>query len=240
MRILILIMTIILQLLNFDANASNFEKGILDYNKGQFSSAAEAFEAEIKTNSSNISSFFNLGLTYYKLNKNGLALWAFEKAHKLKPNDVQIQEMRSRISKELGLDTPVKESKIDAILYAASSTMWSIISIVLFTIMMGLIVYYSFSYNSFQKRVLLSSASILFVLGILFMYAANKSFEFHQSSNKGIIINTISSDSEFNKTGIQIKEGTTGEIIGNKDSLMTLQTLEGKKITIHASQVRTY
>lgn len=67
-----------------------FEDGNELFRKNQFQEAAQAYESVLKTNKHSAELYFNLGNAYYKLNKVAPAIYNFEKALLLKPNDETI------------------------------------------------------------------------------------------------------------------------------------------------------
>ena len=69
---------------------TGFEEGNELYRKNQFQEAAQAYESVLKTNKHSAELYFNLGNAYYKLNKVAPAIYNFEKALLLKPNDKTI------------------------------------------------------------------------------------------------------------------------------------------------------
>lgn len=69
---------------------TSFEEGNELYRKNQFQEAVLAYESVLKTNKHSAELYFNLGNAYYKLNKVAPAIYNFEKALLLKPNDKTI------------------------------------------------------------------------------------------------------------------------------------------------------
>jgi tetratricopeptide (TPR) repeat protein len=69
---------------------SGFEKGNELYRKDQFQEAIQAYESVLNTNKQSAELYFNLGNAYYKLNEVAPAIYNFEKALLLKPNDTDI------------------------------------------------------------------------------------------------------------------------------------------------------
>ena len=71
--------------------AQSFEKGNKSYQKGNYKEAIVHYERILKGKKQSAELFFNLGNCYYKLNKVAPAIYNFEKALLLNPNDKDIQ-----------------------------------------------------------------------------------------------------------------------------------------------------
>lgn len=64
-----------------------FEKGNELYRQGKYKEAAESYESVLKNGQESAEVYFNLGNTYYKMNKVAPAIYNYEKSLLLKPND---------------------------------------------------------------------------------------------------------------------------------------------------------
>lgn len=69
-----------------------FQKGILQFEKQQYSEAIISFSAFIKKDTTNATAYFNRGLCYYQLNNLNNAIVDFAKALDIKPNDIIAKE----------------------------------------------------------------------------------------------------------------------------------------------------
>src|SRR3970282_498850 len=70
---------------------NGFESGNDLYQKGKYKEAVEAYENVLKANKQSAELYFNLGNCYYKLNKVAPAIYNYEKALVLSPNDKEAQ-----------------------------------------------------------------------------------------------------------------------------------------------------
>lgn len=70
---------------------SNFEKGNALYQKGNYEEAITAYESILSGKKESAELYFNLANCYYKLNKVAPAIYNYEKALALNPNDVETQ-----------------------------------------------------------------------------------------------------------------------------------------------------
>ncbi len=69
---------------------SGFQKGNQLYQKGNYEKAIVAYESILKSGQESSDLYYNLGNSYYKLNKAAPAIFNFEKALLLNPNDSKI------------------------------------------------------------------------------------------------------------------------------------------------------
>ncbi|MEO8516548.1 MAG: tetratricopeptide repeat protein, partial [Flavobacterium sp.] len=70
---------------------SAFEKGNDLYQKGKYEEAVSSYESLVKSGQQSAELYFNLGNSYYKINKVAPAVFNFEKALLLNPNDSETQ-----------------------------------------------------------------------------------------------------------------------------------------------------
>ena len=73
------------------AAQSAFDRGNELYRKGQYQEAVQSDESIMKQGKESAEVYFNLGNAYYKLNEVAPAIYNYEKALLLKPNDRDIQ-----------------------------------------------------------------------------------------------------------------------------------------------------
>jgi tetratricopeptide (TPR) repeat protein len=70
---------------------SGFETGNDLYQKGKYQEAVHAYESVVNSHKQSAELYYNLGNCYYKLNKVAPAIYNYEKALVLKPNDKDVQ-----------------------------------------------------------------------------------------------------------------------------------------------------
>ena len=70
---------------------SVFDKGNEHYRKGNYQEAINAYESIIRGKKESCDLYFNLANSYYKLNQIGPAIYYYEKALLISPNDKDIQ-----------------------------------------------------------------------------------------------------------------------------------------------------
>ena len=73
------------------AAQSAFDKGNEQYREGKYEEAAQSYESILEGGEESAEVYFNLGNAYYKLNQTAPAIYNYEKALLLKPNDKDIK-----------------------------------------------------------------------------------------------------------------------------------------------------
>lgn len=84
------ILYILLLTTQFFFAQSGFETGNDLYKAGKYEQAVDAYGNVLKANQQSAELYFNLGNCYYKLNKVAPAIYNYEKALVLKPNDLEV------------------------------------------------------------------------------------------------------------------------------------------------------
>lgn len=156
---------------------SGFEKGNELYRKDQFQEAIQAYESVLNTNKQSAELYFNLGNAYYKLNEVAPAIYNFEKALLLKPNDTDIlnnlafaQKMQIDEVKEM------PEVGFGKILNNITSfrhyNSWAWVAVFGSFFMVLFFIGYYFSYRTILKRTFFGGMFVSVLVLILAIFAA--------------------------------------------------------------------
>ncbi len=156
---------------------NNFEKGNDLYRKSQFQEAVQAYESVLKTNKQSAELYFNLGNAYYKLNKVAPAIYNFEKALLLKPNDKDILNNLA-FAQKLQIDE-VKEvpevgfgKALSNLTSARTYNSWAWVAVFgSFFILLFFALYY-FSHKTFLKRLFFGGIFVSGLVLVLAIFAA--------------------------------------------------------------------
>ena len=181
--------------------------------------------------------YYNLGNAYFKLKNTTLAIYYFEKALRLAPNDKDIIH-NLKLSNANTIDNiDIKQDFFVARWYKELSRKlsldgWAIISISLFVSCLILMIIYLFSGKVVLKK-LSFFFSVLFLLLSLFAFSlANKQLRWLEGEKEAIIYSptvTIKSSPETNGTDrFLLHEGTKVKIIKLYDDWYEIQLLDGK------------
>jgi tetratricopeptide (TPR) repeat protein len=172
---------------------SNFEKGNLLYQKGQYKEAAQAYENVVtddKMQSAEL--YFYLGNCYYKLNKVAPSIYNYEKALVLKPNDATTLN-NLKFAKKLTIDEIKEVPKVGFAKLIQHFTAifdyntWAMISIgISFAFLLSFIGYY-FSQGTLTKR-LYFIGMFIFLFALLLTVAAGMSEKNHFENDRPAIV----------------------------------------------------
>lgn len=153
-----------------------FEKGNQYYQKENYQEAISSYEGIISSGKQSAEVYFNLGNCYYKLHKVAPAIFNFEKALQLNPNDEEIKT-NLEFAKKLAIDDIKEVPKVgfgkiiqdftSKLQYNTWAWMAVILSFSFFACFLG----YYFSDTTFKKR-LFFTAMFGLLLAIVFSYFA--------------------------------------------------------------------
>lgn len=103
---------------------SGFEQGNRHYREGQYEQAVLAYESVLRSQKESAAVYFNLGNAYYKLNQIGPAIYHFEKALLLDPNDREIKDNLA-MAQKMQIDSfePVSKLGLGAVVSGITSAM---------------------------------------------------------------------------------------------------------------------
>lgn len=103
------------------------------YIEEHYKTAVKAYETQIDSAQMNSELFYNLGNAYYKTNKKGLAIWAYERALKIDPQNedakFNLEFVQLQIVDKSEQDSPTILDWLKRLLYSPYINFWSFVSI---------------------------------------------------------------------------------------------------------------
>lgn len=153
-----------------------FERGNSLYQKGQYQEAIVQYESILKSGDESAEVYFNLGNCYYKLNKVAPAVYNFEKALSLSPNDTEIQNNLA-FAQKMTIDDiqEVPQVGFSKIIADFTSSFhydsWAWIAIILAFLFLIAFVGYYFSGTTTLKRIFFSAMTVVMLLVIVSLFA---------------------------------------------------------------------
>lgn len=151
---------------------NDFDKANIAYRNGDYNGAAKLYESILSNGKHSADLYFNLGNSYYKLEKLGPSVYYYEKGLQLDPNNKDIQN-NLLYAKQATVDeiiplTQNKLSKIsENIVQGLSSNTWAILAVLASILATSLFLMYYFTRKPSLKRAWFIG-SMFFVLGIFF------------------------------------------------------------------------
>jgi len=152
------IVYIFLILTQFLFSQNGFERGNELYQKGNYNEAIKAYESVLATKKQSAELYFNIGNCYYKMNKVAPAIYNYEKALVLEPNDKEILN-NLKFAHKLQIDEIKEVPKVGFEKLIRDFTgifhfnTWAWISVVFALLFVFFFVGYYFSQTTASKRV---------------------------------------------------------------------------------------
>ncbi len=221
------------------AQTSNelFAKANSFYNKGNYTEAIELYEKIESSNEVSSELYYNLGNSYYKLNKVGPSIYNYEKALKLDPSNIDASNnliFAKRLSLDRVEDLPKSAlqkfnqnyiSKIDYNQWAIITVIFAFISSILFLL-------YYFTVVSYKKRIYFSTSIITLFLLITCLSISFHQFNKNQNTIEAIVYNSEVSiknepTNDANESFI-LHEGTKVFVLDGVDDWKKIRLSDGK------------
>lgn len=227
---------------------SSFEKGNALYQKGQYQQAVDVYENIIKEDKLHSAElYFNLGNSYYKLNKVAPSIYNYEKALVLKPNDPDVLN-NLKFAKKLTIDEIKEIPKVGFAKLIQNFTgifdynTWAKISIgIAFAFLLSFIGYY-FSQRTLAKRIYFVGMFVLFLALLLSVSAAITERNHYNNDRPAIVFAELSEvRSEPQKAGaaiILLHEGAKVYVIESVGQWKKIELTDGNEGWIDASTIK--
>lgn len=199
-----------------------FDKGNELYNKGEYELAIVEYNKILNENMHSSELYFNMGNSYYKLNRVAECNYYYEKALILSPKNKDILENLS-YAKNMTLDSIEElpktqfQEKADSIISFFSLSTWAFISIGLMFVFLVIAMLYLFSLKPLIKRVYFSLSLILLFTSFVistFIWSESKKID---ETKMGIIfskeLSVFSEPNNRNEEIFILHEGTKVQIL---------------------------
>lgn len=171
-----------------------FEKGNQFYQKENYKAAISSYESIINDGKQSAELYFNLGNSYYKLHKVAPAIYNFEKALLLNPNDKDIQTNLD-FARKMAIDDIKVMPKVgfNKLIQDVTSNYhydtWAWISVVFAFVFLLFFVGYYFSQTTLLKRIFFTGMFVV-LLGISLSVASGIYEKNHYKNEKPAIVFT--------------------------------------------------
>ncbi len=207
------------------------------YQKGDYKNALKNYEQIEKQQVESADLYYNLGNTYYKLNKVAPAIYYFEKALKLSPNNDDFKNnltvaQRMTIDKIDVLPKTLLQKLDNTYIKSLSFETWAKIAIVAIILFVLLFLVYYFSAYSGRKRLYFILAFISLIVVLFSFSFAYSGYNYSKNHKPAIIFSakasvknapTLNSNEAF-----ELHEGTKVVILEQVDSWFKIKLADGK------------
>ena len=223
------------------------EKGNSLYKKGDYQNAITAYENVFRSKKHSAELYFNLGNCYYKLNKVAPAIFNFEKALLLNPDDAEIQN-NLRFAQKRTIDDIKIVSKVGFRKLLSDATMryhydtWAWIAIGFSGLFLAFFLLYFYMMRTLPKRLLFTAMIMAFFGTIICIAAAYFAKNIFDNNQPAIVFSEKTSVKTEPKTeapdSFVLHEGTKVLVLENLDSWKKIELADGKTGWILSSAVR--
>ena len=239
---------LLMQVVGFaQTNRELFEKANDLYKEGAYNEAITLYETIEESELVSADLYYNLGNSYYKLNKVAPSIYYFEKALKLNPNHTDAAnnlKFANRMTIDEIEDLPKTFfQKIGTnVIQKFSFETWAIVAIVASFLAAILFLLYYFSKTTKTKLVFFNLSilvSILFAFSIFFAFSA---YNFHKKNRTAIIFDAkveINNAPSINSEVIfELHEGTKVVILDDLQNWKKIKLADGKIGWINSNAVK--
>lgn len=226
---------------------SAFEKGNALYQKGKYEEAISSYESIVKSGQQSADLYFNLGNCYYKLNKVAPAIFNFEKALLLSPNDTEIQNNLS-FAQKMTIDDITEVSKVGfaKIIQDFTSNFhydsWAWIAIVLSVLFLVCFLGYYFSNGTVLKRVFFVTMLFVLLFDIMSVFAGFIEKGHDENDRPAIVFSEVVSVKSEPNTAAQdafiLHAGTKVYVLETLNNFKKIQLIDLKEGWIEKSAIK--
>ena len=168
------------------------EQATAAYNNDDFNAALELYLKIANEEGTSSELFYNIGNTYYKLDKNGMAILYYERALLLDPNNADARSNLEYVNSKANVNaddgaTYWKDS-IDNMVCSQSSSAWGVIAIVSFMLFIGLLVIYIFIDAVILRKIGFFGGGIMLIISVLSNICAFYVKDKVEAHNQAVII----------------------------------------------------
>lgn len=217
------------------------------YNDGKYEQAVEKYQAILNAKFESPELYYNLGNAYAKLDELGEAVYFFEKAKKIAPDDEDIQNNLAFVQNMVVDDiTPLPKIGLDAFLNKTSALLnvnqWAKFAVGMSLLFILMFLLYYFTYQSLLKRIFFTG-----ILLSIFLFSGSLYFAFHQDNylknNQEAIVFatevTIKSEPLDDSENIfLLHEGTKVVVLETVDNWNKIKLADGKLGWIKKDKIR--
>ncbi len=231
----------IVQAGNNNAEKINFDTVLVNaataYSKGEFEYAAKLYRSIYDKGYSSYELLYNLGNSYYKINKIGLAILFYERALLLNPFDRDLK-FNLELAKTKIVDKPqeIQQSFIpklcDKIRNILGVKQWGIISITLFSMFFIALALFFILQNPTYKKVCFYFGIVFFICTVFAAIFTRQQYNNLKNNQYAIVMVptvTIKSSPDDNSTNLfVVHEGTKMKIFDKINEWTEIRLSDGK------------
>ena len=215
---------------------SGFENGNALYQKGNYQGAIVAYESVLQSTKQSAELYFNIANCYYKLNKVAPAIYNYEKALVLNPNDTEIQN-NLKFAHKLQIDEIKEVPKVgfEKLIRDFTATFhyntWAWISVSFAILFLLFFVGYYFSQFTAYKRIFFFGMFVLVLLICISVLSAIFEKRHYENERPAIVFAEViavkSEPKPSSSDVLTLHEGTKVFVIETVDDWKKIQLTDG-------------
>ena len=217
------------------------------YQQEKYLEALQAYQKIEKQDLESASLYYNMANIYYRSNQVAPAIYYYEKALKLAPNDKDILfnlefANRTILDNIEPLPRSLWQKFMDGVVLSFTYETWSKIAVGLAFVFAVLFLMYHFSYSTGKKRIyfITSILSVIFVTTSLFFSYRNKHYV--DRNTEAIVFSTEvevkSAPTNSSDVYFELHEGTKVLILETLDNWKKIRIADGKMGWINAAAIK--
>lgn len=226
---------------------SNFETANQLYQKGNYNEAVTAYESILSSKKQSAEVYFNLGNCYYKLNKVAPAIYNYEKALTLNPNDKDIIN-NLNFAKKLTIDEIKELPKVGFEKLVRDFTAnfhyntWAWISVGLACLFLLFFLGYYFSELTLSKRIFFVGMFIVVFAILISVLSAIFERNHYQNERPAIVFKEMVSVKSEPKSSssdvLELHEGTKVFVLESFDGWDKIQLTDGTEGWLEKNDIK--
>lgn len=247
MKKILFILVLCVSFLGYSQNNDLFKKATDAYNNGKYDAAAKNYLQIIENGKHSAELYYNLGNSYYKLNKVAPSIYYYEKALLLKPNDGEIKNNLG-YAKNMTLDVinplPVTtlKSLYNKVVGYFNFDQWAYISIILIILFVISYIAFKFFNYSTKKRISFILSITFLLLSITAIVAAYLNYSDFKKTRPAIVFNeeslVLEEPNTRSKEVFILHEGTKVFIIDKLKEYYKIKLVDGKTGWISSEEIK--
>jgi tetratricopeptide (TPR) repeat protein len=226
---------------------SSFEKGNDLYQKGKYEQAISAYQSVLASKNHSSELYFNLGNCYYKLNKVAPAIYNYEKALVLNPDDAEITN-NLKFAQKLQIDEIKVIPQVGFSKMAHDFTSifhyntWAWISVGFSILFLLCFSGYYFSRLTFSKRIFFIGMFVFLFLLLISVSSAISEKEHYENEKPAIVFAEMvlvkSEPQNGSNTVFTLHEGTKVFVLETLENWKKIQLTDGTEGWIEKTAIK--
>ncbi|PKB42845.1 SH3 domain-containing protein [Cellulophaga sp. RHA19] len=247
MKKILFILVLCVSFLGYSQNNDLFKKATEAYNNGKYDAAIKDYLQIIENGKHSPELYYNLGNSYYKLNKVAPSIYYYEKALLLKPNDNEIKNNLG-YAKNMTLDVinplPVTTLKTmyNKVVGYFNFDQWAYLSVVLIILFVIFYIAFKFFNYSTKKRISFILSITCLVLSLIAIAAAYLNFSDFKQNRPAIVFNeeslVLEEPNTRSKEIFRLHEGTKVFVLDELKQYYKIKLVDGKTGWISSEEIK--